>query len=368
MKTLQFAQKTVYGPIGVFSLILALTATPFAQASNTETGLFSDCFHLSSFDLPENFGTLAANDLSACPQKTTGSATLTAGSLDFSQELILRGALGMDSCRAFQIWGNYYTGTGEISPANQTFEMDNELNGVIVGLSIGFGKAFTLSGYYNRNNASVDYNQRENQTTTNLGGLALRYNTSGFYFSLLGNYGDDSSELKRDDGLGSLDYDGWQATGFFETGFNWPTPGRLFVLTPFSNFQYSTVKYDSFNRSALTLTGETTGLDAFYQTLGSRIGLNLPGLNMFDIQGRMAWIHQYLNEVPMSNYQIGRVAGTITPTTVFYDGQAGRDWFWGGAGLKISLGSMFSAAIDYDVLVNGYQTTHIGSVGLLVGF
>ena len=307
---------------------------------------------------------------SLLPKTAAATVEQTADGLRFSQDVILRGSLGMDACRAFQIWGNFYAGGGNIKPDGFGEKIKHDLDGTQLGLTLGLGNAFSLSGYYNYNDSSAKYNGAKNSTSTHLGGLGLRYNLSGFYFSLLGNYGDDCSTLKETDGdHRSLDYDGWQATGFFETGFQWPTSGRLFVLTPFSNFQYSSMEFDGFNRAQFTTTGKSVSYDAFYQTLGSRIDLNLPGCGMLGLQGRLAWVHQYLGEAaPINNYQFGRIPGTLTPISAFYEGNGGRDWFWGGIGAKLSLFNLLSATLDYDVLLNAHQTTHVGSVGLMIGF
>lgn len=356
--------KKTFGLIGfisAFGAILAVFSPQTGAASGSEPFQASNGGHFERL--------VGLSDPSG-PKATAAMIEQTADGLRFSQEVILRGSLGMDSCRAFQIWGNFYAGGGNIEPNGFSEKIKHDLDGTQIGATLGLGSAFSLSGYYNYNDSTVKYVGAKNSTSTHLGGVGLRYNLNGFYFSLLGNYGDDSSTLHGIDGDSrSLNYDGWQATGFFETGFQWPTSGRLFVLTPFSNFQYSSMEFDGFNRAQFTTTGKSVSYDAFYQTLGSRIDLNLPECGMLGLQGRLAWIHQYLGEAaPINNYQFGRMPGTITPTSAYYEGNGGRDWFWGGIGAKLSLFNLLSATLDYDVLLNERQTTHIGSVGLMIGF
>lgn len=349
----------LYPLVWAFGAILSAFSSLFAQeASIQSVGAVGDGY----------FSRLVG--ISA-PVETCSAATAeaTGDGLRFSDDVILRGALGIDSCRAFQVWGTFYAGGGKIKPLGFTQKIDQDLDGAMVGLTLGLGSAFSFTGYYNYHDTATECAGTKISTDTQLGGIGLRYNVSGFYFSLLGNYGDDGSTLRATEAEDALDFDGWQATGFFETGFQWPTSGRLFVLTPFSNLQYSTVEFDGFDRSRFALTGDKTQYDAFYQTLGSRIDLNLPGCDLLGLQGRLAWVHQYLSDAaPISNYQIGRIPGTITPTSVYYEGNAGRDWFWCGAGLKLSLFNLLSATLDYDILLNERQTTHLGSVGLLIGF
>ena len=268
------------------------------------------------------------------------------------------------ACRSFQIWGDYYVGSGEINPKDSDLSIDNNLNGAQVGLNWGFGSAFLLSGYYNYGQSEIGYNGKTNSSDTHLAGIGLRYNTSGFYFTLLGNYGVDSYELRGDNDGRSLDYDGWQAGGVFETGYAMST-GGLFTLKPFGNLQYSYLTCDGFDRNRFTLGGDDLKYDALYQTLGARIDADF---SLVTLQGRIAWVHQYLDDAPINHYWFGRYSGTFTPTQVYYEGPAGRDYFWGGAGLKFSFFGSMAATLDYDVLLNGYQTTHIGSVGLLWSF
>lgn len=286
----------------------------------------------------------------------------TADSLSFSKDVIIRG-IDFPSCRSFQIWGDYYLGSGEINPKDSPYLIDNDLNGAQIGLNIGLGSAFLATGYYNYNRSEITYDGKSNEDKTHLGGVGLRYNAGGFYFTLLGNYGIDSYELSAEDGR-QLDYDGWQAGGSFETGYTMST-GGLFTLKPFGNLQYSHLACDGFDRKRFTAGGDDLKYDALFQTLGARIDVDL---SLLTLQGRMAWVHQYLTAAPINNYWFGRNPGTYTPTQLFYEGTAGRDYFWGGLGLKLSLFGMMAATLDYDVLVNSYQTTHLGSAGLLWSF
>lgn len=317
----------------------------------------------------QNFAILPAETAAigtSAESSALSEAFCSGDSLAFSQDVVLRGGLGLPSCRSIQIWGNYYIGSGEINPKDTGREIDNDVNGAMIGLNLGLGSAFILSGYYNYDDGEMTFPADKFQTTTHLGGVGIQYDTGGFYFTLIGNYGISSHELSQAAANRSLEFDGWQAAGFFETGYNMSTGGGLFSLKPFANFQYNYLETDSFNRADLTSLDGTSDFDAFYQTLGSRVNM---GLGMFDLQGRLAWVHQYLNvNAPIQNFWFGRVPGTIAPTRVFYEGSAGRDYFWGGAGLKMSLLGKFSVSLDYDCLLNKYQTTHVGSAGILWAF
>ena len=352
-----------------FSLIAACAsqrggffAQTFTLPAMTSDLITSD---LLTSEGADSLGMLEPLETAATPA-SCGEAYQTADALSFSQDVTLRGALGLSSCRSVQLWGNFYVGSGKIKPKETGLKIDNDLTGAMIGVNFGLGGAFLVSGYYNYDNGEMTFPTDAFDTTTHLGGLGLRYQTNGFYFTLLGNYGRDAHTLSESTENGrSLDFDGWQAAGFFESGFNFPTAGGLFELKPYANFQYNYLSRDRFDRAGFTTLGGGVANDAFYQTLGSRINM---GLGIFDLQGRLAWIHQYLENAPIQNLWFGRAPGTITPTRVYYEGNAGRDFFWGGVGGKISLFNAISVTLDYDCLINKYQTTHIGSVGLLWSF
>lgn len=291
-------------------------------------------------------------------------------SFSFTKDAVIR---GFDlPCRSFQIWGDYYIGKGEIDPKNaaEGLLLDSELNGAQIGLNLGLGSAFLATCYYNYHASEISsslggggrvpYN---NGAKTHLGGVGLRYNTSGFYFSLLGNYGLDDYELTAENAESSLDYDGWQWGGSFETGYMMST--GLFALKPFGNWQYSYLKCDGIDYSRCRAKEDDFSCDALFQTLGARVDVDL---SLLTLQGRLGWVHQYLHSAPINNFWFSRTAGTYTPAQCFFEGTSGSDYFWGGAGVKISLAGMMAATLDYDVLLNHYQTTHLGSVGLLFSF
>ena len=303
-------------------------------------------------------------------------------SFSFTKDAVIR---GFDlPCRSFQIWGDYYVGSGSISPKNLDggYSFDTDLDGAQIGLNIGLGSAFLATIYYNYQGSELeadsewgdsDFPSYLNKAKTHLGGIGLRYNTSGFYFSLIGNYGIDDydltsytySETETFSGLAEkkAGYDGWQAGGSFETGYMMST--GLFDFKPFGNWQYSYLKADGIDYKAAAYKDDKFGADALFQTLGARIDVDF---SLVTLQGRLGWVHQYLSSAPINNYLFSRTSGTYTPSTCFFEGSSGSDYFWGGAGIKLSLFGTIAASLDYDVLLNHYQTTHLGSVGLLWSF
>ena len=343
--------------------LLAVLLLPAALCA-AEGGLYS-----SMFALPEGLTqSVTIPTAGAVPRPESCSfAKTSSGGISFSEDVILRGAFDLDTCRAIQVWGDYYASGGKIRPDGTDLELDQNFDGWMLGGTVGLGSALSLMGYYNQQTHKIAYNSATNKAKARLGGLGGRFNVAGFYFTLLGCYSDDLYTLEEDGGENrSLDYDGWQATGLFESGYEWPTEQGLFVLTPFSSIQYSTLKHDAIDRGAFTKSDDSVEYTALYQTLGSRIDLNC--IPMLGLQGRLGWIHQYKADCPISNYQFSRVPGTITPTMAYDIGTGGINWFWCGIGGKLSFLKVASVTLDYDVTMNQHQVTHIGSVGVLVGF
>ena len=281
---------------------------------------------------------------------------------DLSESAVIR---GFDlPCSSFQIWGDFYLGKGDLDPKGTDFSFDNELTGAQIGLNWGLGLGMLATAYYNYNSADLSSDAFTDRARTHLGGFGLRYNTGGFYFSLLGTAGLDDYEFTGDGTGAGLDSDGWQAGGSFETGYYMRT-GGLFTLKPFGNIQYSYMKADGIDLNTLRAKEEKFKADALFQTLGARIDVDL---GLATLQARFGWVHQYLKSAPIQTYWFSRTPGTYTPTQAFFEGTTGTDYSWGGAGVKFSLFGTIAANLDYDVLFNRYQTTHMASAGLLWSF
>lgn len=300
-----------------------------------------------------------------CPVRGADDAALGGEGFSFVRDLsddaVIR---GFDlPCSSFQIWGDFYVGEGDLDPKGTDLSFDNELTGAQIGLNWGLGSGMLATAYYNYNSSELSNDTFANRAQTHLGGFGLRYNTGGFYFSLLGTAGLDDYELTGG-GDGALGYDGWQAGGSLETGYYMRT-GGLFTLKPFGNVQYSYVKSDGIDLNALRAKEEKFKADALFQTLGARIDAEL---GLATLQARIGWVHQYLKSAPIQTYWFSRTPGTYTPAQAFFEGSTGTDHFWGGAGVKFSLFGTIAANLDYDVLFNSRQATHMASAGLLWSF
>lgn len=298
----------------------------------------------------------------------SSEATFNGSSLSFSQDVVVRGSVRLPELKTFQFWGNGYLGSGEIRPTNWNGEIDANATGAQVGVNMPMG-ALNFTAYYNYHNNRVKYSGRSVRQNDHLVGGGVYLHAGPLYFTALANYGDDAYKATGGE-VGSASYDGYQAAGYFETGYEMHTLG-LFVLKPFGSYQYSYLEHDNFNPNTLgKIDGAKRNYDACYMTLGSRIDVNLGGLDSFTLQGRMAWVTQLRSQTEsIQNFCFGRVPGTFAPSSPYYQGEGGgENFFWGGVGLRLSLWGALAIAGDYDCLVSKEQTFHIGSAGLLFGF
>ncbi|MBR5242626.1 MAG: autotransporter outer membrane beta-barrel domain-containing protein [Thermoguttaceae bacterium] len=331
-------------------------------------GVFDElgAFDASAFAVAlDDFSPLAAPRSDAAPRS---EATFNGSSLSFSQDVVVRGSVRLPELKSFQFWGNGYLGSGEIRPNQWNGEIDANATGAQVGVNMPMG-SLNFTAYYNYHRNDVKYVGRKIRQNDHLLGAGVYLHAGPLYFTALANYGDDGYKATGGE-VGSASYDGYQASGYFETGYEMRTLG-LFVLKPFGSYQYSYLEHDNFNPNTLSkIGGDKRNYDACYMTLGSRIDVNLAGLDSFTLQGRMAWVTQLRSETEsIQNYCFGRVPGTFAPSSPYYQGKgAGDDFFWGGVGLRLSLWGALAIAGDYDCLVSKEQTFHIGSLGLLFGF
>ncbi len=306
---------------------------------------------------------------SACAQTTRG--------MEFSQDVVVRGSVNLPSIRAIQFWGNAYSGSGRVDPyGDEGGRIASNNTGASVGLTLPLGLA-TISGFYNYHRDREFLPGGRMEQKDNSYGMAAYMNLGGFYFAASGFYGDDKY---RGRGVATVDasgaatrlspsFGGSQSTGYFETGYEMMSLG-MFVLKPFGSYHYSNVRHGKFDAGNFATVAGKQKYNSCRMTLGSRIDLNLAGLDVFTMQARMAWITELRSKAEsFTSFCYGRVPGTVTPASPYYVGSgAGKDAFWGGVGLRLSLMGTFSLAVDYDTIYSKRHTLHEGSFGLLFGF
>ena len=293
----------------------------------------------------------------------------TGSAFGVSRDAVVRGAVNLPPIEAIQFWGNGYYGSGHIRPRNWDERIKTNNTGAALGLNLPLGNA-TISAYYNYQRNRTNLSQRRVRQEDNGVGMAFYLNSGGFYITALGVYGDDNYKARDIAGqLGAISFGGYQATGFFETGYEMATRG-MFVLKPFGSYQYTNLKHGAFDVQTLRQFPGKRNYNSCLMTLGSRVDLNLAGLDVFTMEGRMAWVTQLRKrDESIQTFCYGRVPGTVSMAQPYFKGNgAGSDFFWGGIGLRLCLRGSLSVSADYDCLVNKYQTLNEGSLSLLFGF
>ena len=309
------------------------------------------------------------NEFERQDEQGESSATLANDSFSFSKDVIIRGSVNLPSISSIQIWGNGYYGKGHVRPKDWYGRVDEKNSGAVIGLNLPIGVG-TISAYYNYHKNTASYARRSVRQKSDGVGMAFYANVGGFYMTALGLYGDDGYTARDLNGrYARSNFGGHQTTGFFETGYEMSTLG-MFVLKPFGSYQYTNLQHGNFNTDTLVTRSGKRKYNSCLMTLGSRVILNLAGMDVFTMEGRMAWVTQLRkrNE-SIHSFCYGRIPGTTTLAQPYYHGRgAGSDAFWGGLGLRLSLLGALSISADYDCLVNKYQTTNEGSLSLLLGF
>ncbi len=366
----------------------------FLNAADVQTG---GIFELADSNVPE---TRESAELSSFEPFGLFASYVSQGASEvaysgsnsyFSQDVVIRGSvLNMPSLTSLQFWGNGYVGYGHVTPKRER-RVGEDLSGTAFGLNVPLGFA-TVSAYYDYHKNRAYYDANTIRQHSDAFGASVYLNVGDFYAVASGLYGDDgylgrsvatlfpatseealggeeNESLEPTSVVNSSRIKGCQQTWYFETGYEMATLG-LFSLQPFAAYQYSNLKHGDFDVDSLVNTGGTRKYNSCLATLGSRVNVNLAGMDVFSLQGRMAWLTQMRkkNEA-FHSFSYGRVPGTISPSQPYFVGKgAGSDYFWGGLGLRLSLKGMLAVSADYDCLINKYQTLNVGSLGLLIGF
>lgn len=284
-----------------------------------------------------------------------------------SQDVVVRGSVRLPSFKALQFWGNAYSGQGHVNPNGWNGpRVKNNFTGASLGLNLPLGAA-TITGFYNYHRDREFLPGARVEQQDNSYGLAFYLNSGGFYISASGLYGTDDYTAKQ--GEARKEFDGSQCSARIETGYTMMQKG-MFVLEPYAGYNYFNVRHDGFDPSTWEDVGGKKKYNSCTATLGSRVNLNLAGLDCFTLQGRMAWITELRSRAESATtFAYGRVPGTYAPASPYYVGSGvGKDMFQAGAGLRLSLLGTFAFSVDYDALFNKRQTVHVGSLSLLFGF
>lgn len=265
--------------------------------------------------------------------------------------------------------------------------------------------------------AGMDQNERQNVDgyDARLYGIIAGYDnwiSPGFRVGVAGGYANTSIDGEGDtfgnrttidsyliEAYGSFRGAGWYATG--RTGFTWHDyetqrvidvgplndvaranhDGRQFnaslevgapmhfartIFTPIASLTYSNLDQDGYtetdNGSGVGLAINSQSNDSLVSALG--VKAIVPIANDTVIEGRAAWLHEFLDSAQTVSAAFAAGGGTFTAAGP----DVGRDTAALGAGLIAQINPGMNFEINYDANVRQDYLAHIGSARLTVGF
>ena len=262
-----------------------------------------------------------------------------------------------------RVWTNIYGGTAVLHPTRETNRIRPDLFGVQVGFDVvrPEGPYFTLFYNYNHSRTGIRDLLRSRIDNHFIGSGYFLY-LLGCHFGIQGGIGYDQYKVNNE--IGSAKGDGLQTNIFSEFGIDWPI-GR-WAIKPFFAMQHDFVYH-----------GRIGGVDNIIQgdrndhSLSALLGLrvNWKPMENLEFQVRSTWVHEMLDRPPpFYKARFSAVHGTSTPAIFHYQGNTGRDWAWLGLGMKFIFNYNMSLFFDYDVMFNERLTSHLGNIGLCLGW
>ena len=259
-----------------------------------------------------------------------------------------------------RIWSNIYYGDTTLKPKNQG-KIAPHFYGLQLGLDLAKGGPVYASYFFNLNQSETKFPGATSTIDNFLFGLGRFYYYELFYLAFTGSIGYDRYEIS---GWGEkAKGDGLQKNLFGEFGLSFKL--GQWAVKPFYTLQYDYLYHGRIGKSPVILK-DWDG-HSLTQLFGTR--LNWAPFPRWEFQSRAVWVHEMLdNPPPFYRMHFSPGHGISTPAIMFYHGNTGRDWAWLGLGGKFTCGLNIHLFFDYDALLNKRHTTHLGSIGLLLGW
>jgi len=313
------------------------------------------------------FAVLAASELSAAPPDFRGLRSAPSSALWESSPVLFSASadtelyLGQKRRRrggGGRLWSNLYYGDTTLKPKNQDTVHPN-FYGLQLGLDIPRGGGIYSRCFLGINQSKIKFAEATSTIDNFILGTGRLLYFELCYFAFTGSVGYDRYAISQD---GTSKGDGLQTNFFGEFGFSFPL--GQWAFKPFYALQYDFLYHGNIgNDPVVQRDWNGHGLT---QLFGLR--LNWTPIQRLELQSRAVWIHEMLDKPPpFYHMHFSPGHGVKTPAIMFYEGNVGRDWAWFGIGGKLDCALVHLFA-DYDIVFNGRQTTHLGSVGLLLGW
>ena len=272
----------------------------------------------------------------------------------------------------YGLWGNFYGYEGRLRPKSSLFStIQNTDTGMQFGIDLPSSGMFSIGVYYSYASPKYSiistpnalFDDADLKSTNHNFGLRWTSYGDGLYMQFGLNGGFDNHDFNTI-GFGPYEGNGWQLGGNSEFGLD--VELGKWILRPNLAFDYRWLHHDKIDNQNGILFDSNT-YNAFYSNLGIRSFC--PFGPILDWQTRLSWLHNYLgSNDPIRAQRFGSVSGMTSPTQLYLDGNLGCDWLWFGTGLKLHFGKAINFFVDYDLTFNKYETTHCGSIMLLLSW
>jgi len=305
------------------------------------------------------FSVLSAREISAMPPEA--ELVLLPDRPMFSADVdIFLGQKTRRRTGGGRVWANLYYGWTTLKPKEQD-KIQPLFYGAQVGFDIVKGRTNYSTFFANVNQSKTKFDDNTSTIDDYLIGYGKFIYLSGCHYGFAGSIGYDRYEIASSD---TYKGDGLQANLFCEFGVDFPF-GK-WGFKPFYALQYDFL-YHGKIKYALDVAEKDWNGHGVNQLSGLRV--TWKALEKLEFQGRAVWVHEMLDHPPpFYRVRFSPVHGTNTPAMLYYRGNTGRDWAWLGFGGKLEGAFNVYLFADYDLLINERHATHLGSVGLCLGW
>ncbi|MDR0326754.1 MAG: autotransporter outer membrane beta-barrel domain-containing protein [Planctomycetaceae bacterium] len=258
-----------------------------------------------------------------------------------------------------RVWSNLYYGDTTLKP-KESEKTNPRFYGLQLGFDVAKSHGIYSTFFLHVNQSKTKFAGNSSSIDNYLLGYGKFIYLSMCHFTFTGSLGYDRYEVSNGK---AAQGDGLQTNFFGEFGLDF-----LFGkwgIKPFYALQYDFLYHGNIGHSPV-LVNDWNG-HGLNQLFGLRLSWKMT--DSLEWQCRSVWVHEMLdNPPPFYHARFSPVHGTNTPAIMFYGGNTGRDWAWLGIGGKFEGVYNVYLFFDYDAILNERHVTHLGSIGLCLGW
>jgi len=271
-----------------------------------------------------------------------------------------------NSCdRGWEVWAASYGIGGKAQRGPNAGYLGYSFGGVELGMHRCFCEELILGFYGGYGRSFVDRSApvaSADVDHTSVGVVALRSDCWGYTFlDVAYVYDDCSMQRFTVNGNAAAKFHGHESAVYLERGVDLCWGGMR--VQPMAALQYLFLNHDAFSETgagALNMTVDDRNKHSLGGMLGVRTALASRCFGSWTVKptARALWIHEFLKTQVTANV-------TSAPAMSLTSIDLGRDRAVLGVGVVLQRCQNRSVYLNYDVQVNGIQTFHSGSGGLM---